>query len=150
MNKTIIQFLCEQNCASICCIDEEGRPYCFSCFYVFNSKQALIYFKSSVNSHHAGLMKKNPFIAGTVLPDKLNTLAIKGIQFEGIVLDTELPEVNRGLNDYFKKYPMALAMPGQIWALQIDRIKMTDNTLGFGKKIIWYRNELPKPLFIDK
>lgn len=150
MNDNITRFLHQQSCASICCMDEEGKPYCFSCFYAFNSNQALVYFKSSVNSHHAGLMKKNPFIAGTVLPDKLNKLAVKGIQFEGIVLDTELPEVKRGLNDYVRKYPMALAMPGEIWALQIDRIKMTDNTLGFGKKMIWSRNELTEPLFIDK
>ena len=84
-------------------------------------------------------MKKNPFVAGTVLPDKLNKLTIKGIQFEAIVLDTQQPQVKKRLNNYYKKHPAALAMPGDIWILQIEYIKMTDNTLGFGKKIIWNR-----------
>ena len=139
MNETIIHFLEQQNCASVCCMDEEGRPYCFSCFYAFNSQEGLIYFKSSSTSHHTQQMKKNPFVAGTVLPDKLNKLTIKGIQFEAIVLDTQQPQVKKRLNNYYKKHPAALAMPGDIWILQIEYIKMTDNTLGFGKKIIWNR-----------
>lgn len=141
MNEAIIQFVEQQNCASVCCIDEEGKPYCFSCFYAFSRNEGLIYFKSSSNSRHAGLMKKNSFIAGTVLPDKLNKLIVKGIQFEAIVLDTQIPQVKKGMSDYFKKHPAALAMPGEIWALQIKHLKMTDSTLGFGKKIIWNRAE---------
>jgi hypothetical protein len=37
---------------------------------------------------------------------------------------------------------MALAMPGHIWTIQLTEIKMTDNTLGFGKKIAWSRSEM--------
>lgn len=139
MNSTIIDFLREQNCASLCCVDESGKPYCFSCFYAFNTESGLLYFKSSANSKHAGLMKKNPFIAGTILPDKRNKIAVKGIQFEALVLDTEQPRVKRTLGVYLKKHPLALAMPGEIWVLEINTIKMTDSTLGFGKKINWQR-----------
>lgn len=141
MNENILQFLKEQTCATVCCIDAEGKPYCFSCFYAFDRHEGLMYFKSSANSLHAGLMKKNPFIAGSVLPDKLNKLSIKGIQFEAVALDSKNPNVQKGMSNYFIKHPLALAMPGEIWALQINRIKMTDNTLGFGKKIIWDRFE---------
>ena len=141
MNETIIQFLKEQTSASICCVDATGKPYCFSCFYAFNSTTGLLYFKSSANSHHATLMQQNPFVAGTVLPDKLNKILIKGIQFEAVVLDTQQPLVKRTLGIYLKKHPLALAIPGDIWVLQINYIKMTDSTLGFGKKIIWKRDE---------
>ena len=139
MNETIIQFLQEQTCASICCIDETGKPYCFSCFYAFNSETAMLYFKSSTHSRHAGLLLKNPFVAGTVLPDKLNKITIQGIQFEGTVLDARQPLVKRTLGIYLAKHPLALAIPGDIWALQINSIKMTDSTLGFGKKLLWER-----------
>ena len=141
MNETIIQFLQQQTCASICTVDETGKPYCFSCFYAFNETTGLIYFKSSADAHHAVLMKNNPFVAGTILPDKLNRISIKGIQFEAIVLDTEQPLVKRTLGIYLAKHPLALAIPGHIWALQINHIKMTDSTLGFGKKIVWHRDE---------
>ena len=86
-------------------------------------------------------MKKNLFVAGTILPDKPSKILIKGIQFEAIVLDTQQPLVTQNLGIYLKKHPLALAIPGAIWALQINHIKMTDSTLGFGKKIIWNRDE---------
>lgn len=141
MDEKIIDFIKKQTCASICCVDETGKPYCFSCFYAFNSAAGLLYFKSSANSRHAELMKKNPFVAGTILPDKLNKILIKGIQFEAIVLDMQQPFVKRTFGIYLAKYPLALAIPGDMWALQINQIKMTDNTLGFGKKSIWERGE---------
>ena len=139
MNNTIIQFIKEQTCAGICCIDETGKPYCFSCFYAFNAEKGLLYFKSSKESHHAVLLMKNPAVAGTVLPDKLSTLMVKGVQFEGILLDKEHPMVKNASVFYHKTKPMALAVPGDVWTIQIDSIKMTDSTLGFGKKIKWER-----------
>ncbi len=141
MNETISTFLKNQTCASICCVNELGKPYCFTCFYAFNYEEGLLYFKSSANSHHSTLMKKNPFIAGTILPDKLNKLIVKGIQFEGIVLDADDPLVKHSVSNYLKQHPLALAMSGDVWTISISNIKMTDSTLGFGKKITWRKEE---------
>ena len=149
MNKTIIQFIQEQTCAGICCIDETGKPYCFSCFYAFNAEKGLLYFKSSKESHHAALLMKNPAVAGTILPDKLSTLIVKGLQFEGIVLGKEHPLVKNASVFYHKAKPMALAVPGEIWIVSIDRIKMTDSTLGFGKKIKWEREHSEQVAIYD-
>jgi len=141
MNETIIRFLQHQTCATLCSVDEQGKPYCFTCFYAFNSEEMVLYFKSSADSHHSALMKRNPFLAGTILPDKLNALLVKGVQFEAIVLDKHHPLTRRVSGYYHKKYPMALAIPGEIWTIQFNLIKMTDSTKGFGKKITWKRNE---------
>jgi len=78
-------------------------------------------------------------VAGTILPDKLNKLQVKGIQFEGTVLAFDDALAASASNHYYKKNPMAVAMSGDIWTVQLNRIKYTDNTLGFGKKIIWER-----------
>ncbi len=150
MNENIIQFLQQQTCASICCIDEQDKPYCFSCFYAFNAEEGLLYFKSSANANHSVLIKKNPFIAGTVLPDKLSKLLVKGLQFEGIVLDTQHPMVKQALNNYLKKHPIAIAIPGDVWTIKISNIKMTDSTMGFGKKILWNRAESKEANLIMK
>jgi uncharacterized protein YhbP (UPF0306 family) len=139
MNKTIFQFIKEQTCAGICCVDEAGKPYCFTCFYACNAEKGLLYFKSSKESHHGVLLMKNPSVAGTILPDKLSTFLVKGLQFEGILLDGEHPMAKNASVFYHKAKPMALAVPGEVWTVQIDSIKMTDSTLGFGKKIIWQR-----------
>ena len=81
----------------------------------------------------------NHRIAGTILPDKLNVVTIKGIQFEGIILNNDDPLTLQADVQYYKKNPRALAMPGEIWTVQIENVKMTDSTFGFGKKIAWNR-----------
>jgi uncharacterized protein YhbP (UPF0306 family) len=139
MDNIIIEFLEKQTCASICCLDEDNRPWCFSCFFIFNPGEGLLYFKSSPGANHSSMMKKVPLIAGTVLPDKLNKLRTQGIQFEGVVLDS-MDRLTLGASQYYhKKNPLALAIPGDVWTIQVNRIKMTDSKMGFGKKIAWYR-----------
>lgn len=142
METNIIQFIKKQTCASICCVDEQGNPYCFSCFYVFNSDDGLLYFKSSSNARHSSIILKKPLVAGTIQPDKLNVVLIKGIQFEGTVLTEDHPFSKNASGFYYKKNPAGLLVPGDIWVIQIFSIKMTDSTFGFGKKITWKRNEL--------
>jgi uncharacterized protein YhbP (UPF0306 family) len=139
MDNNIIEFLETQTCASICCLDEHNSPWCFSCYFIFNAGEGLLYFKSSPGTNHAGMLKKIPLIAGTVLPDKLNKLRVRGIQFEGVVLDS-MDRLTLGASQYYhKKNPLALAMPGEVWTIQVNHIKMTDSALGFGKKISWSR-----------
>lgn len=149
MNKTIIDFIEKQKSCTVCCVDEAGKPYCFSCLYIFNAEHGLLYFKSSSKSKHCGILLKNPFVAGTILPDKLNVLMIKGIQFEGTVLPSNHFLVDQATSYYHKKNPAALAVPGDVWIVKIDSIKMTDNTLGFGKKITWSRSENPAEVAVD-
>lgn len=132
MDKRIIEFMDGQKVATICCIDKENKPYCFSCFYAFDEEAQMLYFKTSSNTYHAPLLVIRPTIAGTIQPDKLNPLAIKGIQFTGTVVHGD-----HASTVYHKKYPFALAMAGEVWAVDLHYIKMTDNTLSFGKKIIW-------------
>ena len=142
MNEIITNFLQKQTCATICSVDEEGKPWCFTCFYVFNPSEGLLYYKSATNTHHSALLKNNPLVAGTILPDKLNPMFVKGVQFEGIVLSADHPAAENAAAAYYKKNPLARAMPGELWTVQMHHIKMTDSTLGFGKKIKWTREIL--------
>lgn len=137
MNEHIVDFIQKQKVATLCCVDEEMSPYCFSCFFAFDDVNHLLHFKTSASSHHARLLQQNGRVAGTINPDKLNALAIKGIQFRGQVLATDDPLAAGAGTLYHKKYPFALAMKGDVWTVRITTIKMTDNTLSFGKKIIW-------------
>ena len=143
MNENIVKFLQQQTCATISCVDGLGNPYCFNCFYAFNSDTGMLYFKSTGASYHSSLLKQNPFVAGTILPDKLNKLFVKGVQFDGVVLYGDSLVTGQAPGCYYKKHPMALAMSGELWSIQINHIKMTDSTKGFGTKITWERNEEP-------
>ena len=141
MNESIIKFIEKQTVATICCVDEQGDPYCFSCFYAFNNEKGLIYFKSSSNAHHSFLLEKKAVIAGTILPDRLRPLVVQGIQFQGDILSFDDPLCSGATKTYLKKFPFALAMPGEVYAIQLTHIKMTDSSKGFGKKILWEKEE---------
>jgi uncharacterized protein YhbP (UPF0306 family) len=138
MTDNIQKFITSQTCASICCIGLQTKlPYCFSCYYAFNSKEGLLFFKSSATTHHSILISKNPFVSGTILPDKLNSLAVVGIQFEGVMLAVNNPIAAQAFKQYHTKHPLSLAIAGNMWTIQLTHIKMTDSSLGFGKKSIW-------------
>lgn len=141
MNERIIKFIEGQTCGSCCCVDEAGRPYCFSFFYAFNSRDGLLYYKSSGGSAHERILKGNPAVAGTILPDKLNFLKIRGVQFEGELLPADHPLAAHAHEGYYRKHPVGRTMKGDIRTIQLNNIKYTDNTLGFGSKLNWSRNE---------
>jgi uncharacterized protein YhbP (UPF0306 family) len=140
MDKRIIEFIGRQKAASVCCLDEKNNPYCFCIFFVFDEDNQRLYFKSSSSSNHAVYLLMNKRVAGTILPDKLNLLAIRGIQFTGFISNAD--PIHPAAAAYHKKIPLALAMPGDVWAIQLETIKMTDNTIGIGKKILWDRREV--------
>jgi uncharacterized protein YhbP (UPF0306 family) len=141
MNERIVDFINHQRVASVCCVDEDNNPYCFSCFYAYDAERNLLYFKSSSGAHHSQILVRNPVVAGTIQQDKLNSLAIKGIQFTGKILHPKNELCAHAESAYHKRFPFALTMPGEIWTLQPETIKMTDNTLSFGKKLKWSLHE---------
>ena len=42
---------------------------------------------------------------------------------------------------YIKRFPYAAVAPLSLWMLRPKMMKLTDNTLGFGKKLIWQSEE---------
>ena len=130
-------FISTNQIASVCFVDENKFPYCINCFFAVDIVNKLIVFKSSTGTrHHAHTLAKAP-IAGTILPEKIEKLKIRGAQFNATILSNEeLISFNCSAT-YYKQYPFALAMPGYIWAANLNFIKFTDNTLGFGNKTIW-------------
>lgn len=139
MNRTIAQFIQQQKVATICANQPNLAPYCFNCMYVFHLQDAVIYYKSSGDAYHSSFMTENAVVAGTILPDKINFLGLQGIQFEGELIPKHSSLYLHATSRYYAKMPMALAMPGDIWAIQLNHLKMTDNTKLFGKKLQWNR-----------
>lgn len=137
-DKAIENFIQSQTALSIA-TSTNDIPYCATCFYAYaEEKQALI-FKSGKETQHIMAALQNKQVAGTILPDKLVTGSVKGIQFNGVFIDPEGEMLDEARKIYYKKYPFALAFPGELWMVELHSIKFTDNTLGFGKKLKWER-----------
>lgn len=137
--KVIDNFIKENKIASIACVSLDNNPHCFHCFYVFDDKNHLMFFKSSLSSLHSKILSENYKIAGSILPQQINFLAIKGVQFNGTIITENIPDCTNPTAYFHKKMPLALAKPGHVWCIQLEMMKMTDNTNILGKKLRWTR-----------
>jgi uncharacterized protein YhbP (UPF0306 family) len=103
-------------------------------FYVFDRDSVSFVVASSGDTKHIQNILQNNKIAGTVVLETKTVGKIQGVQFKGEFLILNKKELEKL---YFKKFPYALSMSPELWQIKINYFKMTDNTLGFGKKIIW-------------
>lgn len=136
MDEKIQFFLDGQKNLSFCTA-VDNTPHCASCFYSYVSEGNFIVFKSDKNTMHIINALINDKVAGTILPDVDKVGTIRGIQFSGKFIVPEGGLLVNAKKKYYGKYPFALAMGGDLWAIELQFVKMTDNTLGFGKKTIW-------------
>ena len=74
---------------------------------------------------------------GTVNNEVTSIAKIQGIQFTGKLIIPDEKQKDHFYKAYLMKFPFAIAKPSPILGVQLEWIKMTDNTLGFGKKLIW-------------
>lgn len=114
-----------------------NEPWCASCFYVFLEEERALVFTTGLQTRHGMELIKNPLVAGTVALETMVPGKIRGIQFQGIVSQPEGDLALRIKNAYIKRFPVAMLMDTNLWLLKLTFIKMTDNRLGFGKKLIW-------------
>jgi len=131
--KKINSFLSKHHVLTLATTDGIEISAC-NLFYAFDIEKISFVVASSDDTAHIKNITKNQKVAGTVVLETKVVGKIEGVQFRGDFLPLE-DEVLKKL--YFSKFPYALAMSPKLWQIKIDYFKLTDNTLGFGKKIIW-------------
>lgn len=111
------------------------RLWCCSMFYAYDPQSVSFIVASDEATEHMSYIASNSNVAGTVALETKTVGKIQGIQYAGVM--QSCPEPLKHL--YFEAFPYARVMNPTLWRVRIDEIKMTDNTLGFGKKIMWKR-----------
>jgi len=119
------------------CVDQ--HPWCANCFYAFDDEMMTVIFTSGIETRHIKEALLNNFVAGNVVLETTIVGKIQGIQFSGVLSLPEGEAAEKINNRYLKKFPFAVLMNTTLWEFRIDYAKMTDNRLGFGKKLIWER-----------
>ena len=79
-------------------------------------------------------------VAGTVNGQPKTVALIRGVQFKGEIRRLEGEESDLARKAYNRRFPVARMLSAPVWEIRLDEIKFTDNTLGFGKKMIWLRD----------
>ena len=129
----IESFLDEHHVMSLATTDFKDLSVC-SLFYTYSSDQNCFIVASSDTTTHIKHIKKNQRVSGNILLETKSVGKIQGVQFWGeftLLQDESLKKL------YFKAFPYALALLPTLWKIDVVKFKMTDNRLGFGKKIIW-------------
>lgn len=136
MDQRIIEFLHSQKALTIA-TSVNNVPYCAYCFYVFDEENKYLIFLSDQSTRHVTEAIENNSVAGTINTDTESVIKLKGIQFIGKFIIPTTEQQLEFYQLYYQKYPFAKAKPSKIWGIELEAIKMTDNTLGFGKKLKW-------------
>jgi uncharacterized protein YhbP (UPF0306 family) len=135
-DQRIIDFINEHHVLTLAtCLN--NVPYCSNCFYIYLKDENVFVFTSDNDTKHAQDAVKNPSVAGSVVLETNTVGKIRGIQFNGTMFVPGNDLMKKSKKAYLKRFPMAVLMKTTLWALKPDFIKMTDNRLGFGKKLIY-------------
>ncbi len=140
--KKIINFIKKHHVLTLATAVNE-IPYCSNCFYVYLEKENMFVFTSDDDTKHIKDVTLNNYVGGSVVLETSIVGKIQGIQFNGKMYKPESDLKKAATKKYMRKYPFAKLMGTTLWVLELDFIKLTDNRLGFGKKIIW-KNENTK------
>lgn len=136
--KKISSFIDEHHVMSLATCSQDEISTC-SLFYAFDHKSLSFVVASSEETTHIQHIKQNSNIAGNILLETKTVGKIQGVQFRGeffALKDAALKSL------YFKTFPYALAMQPTLWQIKVNYFKLTDNRLGFGKKLIWQEASL--------
>ncbi len=137
--KRIVRFLKKHHIMTLA-TSAGNMPWCANCFYVYMEDKNCFIFTSDNETKHIRDTVKNPYVAGSVVLETKNIGKIQGVQFTGEVKlpgKILLPEIKK---IFIKRFPYTIFGNINLWILEINYLKMTDNRLGFGKKLIWQKS----------
>lgn len=134
----ISRYLKKQHVLSLCAGSAQ-ELWCANCFYVFDQQRVALWIMTEPDSQHGELMQQQSQVAGTINGQPKSVLLIKGVQYCGQIsrLSGEPEVIARAA--YCRRFPVAKKVSAPLWEIRLDKLKMTDNALGFGKKLLWQR-----------
>lgn len=140
INEKIIEFINKHHVLTLS-TSKNNVPYAANCFYVFYEEKKMLVFTSDHKTKHVKDIQDQRKVAGSIVLETNVIGKIQGLQFQGEMyepLDDLLKSVKI---QYLKRFPIAMLMKTNLWVVELSFLKFTDNRLGFGKKLIWGKEE---------
>ena len=144
IDSRILDFIGEHHVMTVACASPQGAEgvqelWCANAFYVFYPQEEGFIITSEAKTRHAQLFLENPQVTGSIVLETEEIGKIRGLQFAGTVRRCDGGLFDRCRLKYLKRFPYAVFKGGEVWLILPDRMKYTDNRLGFGKKLLWQR-----------
>ena len=141
MDQRFIKFLRRHHVMTLATC-RDNRPWCCQCFYAYIDRLCGLVFSSDAATRHIAEAMEQPHVAGSIVLETTIVGKIQGIQLEGKIVEAGGELLREIKTAYMKRFPVALLMDTKLWFLELHTMKMTDNRLGFGKKLYW-KNVVP-------
>ncbi len=142
MDSRIVKFLGRHHVMTLATV-EALQPWCSNLFYAFDKKHYRLVFTSSESTRHISEVLNNPLVACSIVLESRVVGRLQGAQICGRLcdasLDAHILEQCRTL--FLKRFPYVALNLERLWYVDIESAKYTDNTLGFGKKLYFSRND---------
>ena len=137
MDERFIKFIKKHHVLTLATVNGEGMPYVANCFYAFDTKRNLFVFTSDLATRHGAEMVANSSVALSIVLETRIVGRVQGLQVTGRALRGD----DEARKCYIKRFPYAAAADLELWMVEPTMMKLTDNTLGFGKKLVWQSEE---------
>lgn len=136
IDERIVKFLKRHHVLTLATTSSEGEPYCANAFYAYDPQSNRLIFTSDDTTRHSQEMIARGRVAASVVLETRIVGKVQGLQICGTAARGD--QTDRKV--YLRRFPYAAAV-GELtlWHIEPDLLKFTDNTLGFGKKLIWRR-----------
>ena len=132
----IVKFLKRHHVLTLATATVDGEPYCANAFYAYDTERNRLIFTSDDATNHTQQMLSNSRVAASVVLETRIVGKVQGLQICGTAERGD--DTDR--KAYIRRFPYAAAIGElHLWHIEPDMLKYTDNTLGFGKKLIWKR-----------
>jgi uncharacterized protein YhbP (UPF0306 family) len=140
--KRIVTFIRKHHILTLATVHDQ-IPWCCTLFYVYLPEQNLFVVTSDPDTRHITdvVAGGSGRVAGAIALETKIIGRIRGIQFTATMfpLQDELLQICK--TAYLKRFPVARFTTLHLWGIEPDLIKMTDNRLGFGKKLYWRKED---------
>ena len=135
----IIAFIKEHHVLTLAtCVDNE--PYCANMYYAYVESENYFIFTSERKTRHINDVLKNELVAGSIVLETETIGKIQGLQLQGVMRELNGKTKIKAAAAYLTRFPYAVLKGTPLWAIEMTFAKLTDNRLGFGKKLIWTKD----------
>lgn len=113
-----------------------NQPQTCNLFYAYNPEEVCFIVASDSKTEHIQNILINPDVAGTIVLETKKVGKIEGLQFKAKMVKIDN---NDAKNVYFTAFPYVRVLSPTLWKIVPSSMRLTDNRLGFGKKLTWTR-----------
>ncbi len=138
LDPRFLKFIGEHHVLTLA-VSQNNIPWCAHCFYCFLPSRHLFVFTSDPDTRHISdyLASGNNIVSAGVFLETRMIGKIRGLQMTGAMRLLGGEDLKEARKAYLSAFPVARFTKLHLWGFEPDYMKLTDNRLGFGVKLVW-------------